>query len=343
MCTRREGKALVGVFALAGAASAFTPPSAPIHPGLSLRRPLASPGRVALMIASQPRLPPTPPPVVSDHISGVTRPITIAKQGQVLAGDTTGVFPATTPFVQLADAAQSDKAALVAVGGASVAALIVAGIASMSQAPSSVSASSDTSAKLGRVVTPGGAGSGTVTRDNKLRKVFVQLSKATDAAGEPLMTKDCMKRAFDKLAVEGVTEDQAQKIFDALDTDSSGTICFAEFQSALNDEIARVRNDPNRNPLTASLQKSAKAAKATEESAEEARKKEAAAYDKSREEQLEIDRIKNDFLAKLELAGRQSTIRLATMGEGIATTGAPGAEGSKPSSLPDEVYIPPKP
>ena len=41
----------------------------------------------------------------------------------------------------------------------------------------------------------------------------------------------------------------------------------------------------------------------------------AAAYDKARQETVELNRVKNDFVAKLEMAGRQATISLKTMGE----------------------------
>ena len=51
----------------------------------------------------------------------------------------------------------------------------------------------------------------------------------------------------------------------------------------------------------------------------------AAAYDKARQETVELNRVKNDFVAKLEMAGRQATIRLKTMGEmGLASFMASG-------------------
>lgn len=69
----------------------------------------------------------------------------------------------------------------------------------------------------------------------------------------------------------------------------------------------------------------------------------AKAYDKAREETQEISRIKNDFIARLEMAGRQSTIRLATMGEqGLAAynSASASAESEKSSdSLPEEVFL----
>ena len=86
----------------------------------------------------------------------------------------------------------------------------------------------------------------------------------------------------------------------------------------------------------------------------------AAAYDKARQETVELNRVKNDFVAKLEMAGRQATIRLKTMGEmGLASFMASGtnatqdeaqqtldrlaadrlAEGQKADSLPSEVFL----
>jgi len=66
----------------------------------------------------------------------------------------------------------------------------------------------------------------------------------------------------------------------------------------------------------------------------------AKAYDVARQEQLEIDRIKNDFIARLEQAGRQSTIRLETMGKtGIAASGSTVPSAVKEDSLPDEVFL----
>jgi peroxiredoxin len=86
----------------------------------------------------------------------------------------------------------------------------------------------------------------------------------------------------------------------------------------------------------------------------------AAAYDKARSETVEIGRVKNDFIAKLEMAGRQATVRLKTMGEmGLAAfmasdTNATAEDaqqvldklnadrlvsGQKPDSLPTEVYL----
>lgn len=68
----------------------------------------------------------------------------------------------------------------------------------------------------------------------------------------------------------------------------------------------------------------------------------AAAYDKARLETQEISRVKNDFVAKLEMAGRQATIRLKTMGEiGLATFRADEASknATKADSLPDEVFL----
>eukprot|EP00802_Teleaulax_amphioxeia_P004288 Tamp_04292.p2 GENE.Tamp_04292~~Tamp_04292.p2 ORF type:complete len:536 (-),score=104.90 Tamp_04292:1740-3122(-) len=86
----------------------------------------------------------------------------------------------------------------------------------------------------------------------------------------------------------------------------------------------------------------------------------AAAYDKARSETVELGRVKNDFIAKLEMAGRQATVRLKTMGDmGLAAFMASGANateedaqatlnqlaadrlasGQKPDSLPEEVFL----
>jgi hypothetical protein len=67
----------------------------------------------------------------------------------------------------------------------------------------------------------------------------------------------------------------------------------------------------------------------------------AEAYDKARLETQEISRLKNDFVAKLEQAGRQATIRLKTMGEmGIAAFRADeSSRQAKADSLPDEVFL----
>jgi hypothetical protein len=69
-------------------------------------------------------------------------------------------------------------------------------------------------------------------------------------------------------------------------------------------------------------------------------------YDKSREEVQEIARIKNDFIAKLEKAGRQSTLRLQTMGgtpiegvEGEEATAEASESSAKGDSLPDELLV----
>lgn len=63
----------------------------------------------------------------------------------------------------------------------------------------------------------------------------------------------------------------------------------------------------------------------------------ASEFDKAREEQNEIARIKNDFMAKLEVAGRQSTIRLKTAGEMGLAAYQQGAK--KADNLPEEVFI----
>eukprot|EP00802_Teleaulax_amphioxeia_P021663 Tamp_22034.p1 GENE.Tamp_22034~~Tamp_22034.p1 ORF type:complete len:227 (-),score=41.32 Tamp_22034:429-1109(-) len=74
----------------------------------------------------------------------------------------------------------------------------------------------------------------------------------------------------------------------------------------------------------------------------------AKAYDNARQELTELARIKNDFMAKIELAGRDSGIRLKTMGEmGVSLLDRlsevqGNSKANKSSSLPDEVYIPPK-
>ena len=86
-----------------------------------------------------------------------------------------------------------------------------------------------------------------------MQEVFRQLSKAKGADGEPLMTKDCMKRAFEKLQVTAVTEEQAQAIFDSLDKDGNGTICYSEFQQALTMEVDKIRDDPKKNPLLSTV------------------------------------------------------------------------------------------
>jgi len=69
-------------------------------------------------------------------------------------------------------------------------------------------------------------------------------------------------------------------------------------------------------------------------------------YDKTREEVQEIARIKNDFIAKLENAGRQSTLRLQTMGgtpldsiEDDAANAEAAASSGKGDSLPDELLV----
>lgn len=93
------------------------------------------------------------------------------------------------------------------------------------------------------------------------------------------------------------------------------------------------------------------APKVISEVAEKSQKDTAEMYDKSRAEVQEIARIKNDFIAKLEKAGRQSTLRLETMGGSPIPGAEAGADvgqaannvGSKDSiagdSLPEEVLL----
>ena len=73
------------------------------------------------------------------------------------------------------------------------------------------------------------------------------------------------------------------------------------------------------------------------------RREESAAYERTRNQQLQIARIKNDFIRKLELAGRLSMMRLETTGQSIAATGAREMSArawEEPSSLTDESDIP---
>ena len=73
------------------------------------------------------------------------------------------------------------------------------------------------------------------------------------------------------------------------------------------------------------------------------RNEESAAYERTHNQQLQIARIKNDFIRKLELAGRLSMMRLETTGQSIAATGAREMSArawEEPSSLTDESDIP---
>jgi len=63
-------------------------------------------------------------------------------------------------------------------------------------------------------------------------------------------------------------------------------------------------------------------------------------YESARVEQEEIERIKSNYMQKLDTIGRHSTMRLKTMGEIGLAAYMQGAK--KANKLPDEVYIPPK-
>ena len=163
-------------------------------------------------------------------------------------------------------------------------------------------------------------------KESNVERTFRDMATLKGPDGEPMMVADTLKAALEAAGVRGITEKETKTLLRRVDPDGKGVIGLRDFEGA-------VKKAPEVMSETVSAMSQQEVAQV---------------YDRTREEVQEIARIKNDFIAKLEKAGRQSTLRLQTMGG----TPIPGAEaeadahaetaaesGGKGDSMPEEVFL----
>ena len=163
-------------------------------------------------------------------------------------------------------------------------------------------------------------------KESNVERTFRDMATSKGPDGEPMMVADTLKAALEAAGVRGITEKETKTLLRRVDPDGKGVIGLRDFEGA-------VKKAPEVMSQTVSAMSQQEVAQV---------------YDRTREEVQEIARIKNDFIAKLEKAGRQSTLRLQTMGG----TPIPGADaeadahaekaaesGGKGDSMPEEVFL----